>query len=428
MLSPDRVPSSGRIPQAAGRPLTMYRSLAPVPTVDEPRAWISEPPAGEPAAGPSRVVELQSLRGIMALIVLISHCSLVYTMPEGPRVAIDALVNPRAAVTFFFVLSGYVLQMALARRPATLASTAGFYVRRVFRLVPLVMVVSLLALSVTAPLLVDIPLSSPWFKVTVGPQELTALQLVLAFFALSPVLVPTTWTIFVEAIGSLFLPAHSWVGTRFRFGTATILGALLALTVAISFAGSLHSARFLVYFAAGAFLYTHGHRWEAALRLRPPVAMGLVWLSALLLFGFRSLWFLAVDGRLAPLAVDYNNLWIGLMEGLFACTLLAGVVAMKDGIRGLSHRRVVQLGDLSFGIYLLHFPVMSALAWGLYRAFGVGGGAPLAHTSLLLGLTLAVVLPLSWLAYRWIELPGIAAGRAVSSLLAQGGAQARSSQ
>jgi peptidoglycan/LPS O-acetylase OafA/YrhL len=133
-----------------------------------------------------------------------------------------------------------------------------------------------------------------------------------------------------------------------------------------------------------------------------------------MLFGFRTLWFLAFDQRLVPVVIEFFNLWRGVAEGLFACLLIAAVVAAEGGVHWLRHPRAALTGDLSFGIYLFHFPVMWLVAWGLYRLFGISGTSPLLHTSLLLGLTLLVVFPLSWLGYRWVERPGILAGRALS--------------
>lgn len=351
----------------------------------------------------------------MAAIVVVSHCSLVYALPSGTRIAFDTLFNPRAAVTFFFVLSGYVLQLALERGPTSLSSTGGFYLRRLLRLIPLVVVVTAFAWVVTELLAVDLPSDSAWFGAATAPPAIRSFEILLAFFALSPVLVPTTWTIFVEMIGSSLLPVQNWARIRLRWGGEILLVLMLALTVTISFTGSLHSARFLVYFAAGAVLYNRRQRWEGLMRQWPRLAVGIMALSALLAFGSRSLWFLAREGALVPLEVDYNNLWVGLLEGLFATILLAGAVTMSGRIEWLRRPQVVRIGDLSFGIYLLHFPVMSALAWGLYRAFGVGGQSPLLHTLLLLGLTWAVVVPASSMAYRWIELPCISAGRRLTS-------------
>jgi len=350
----------------------------------------------------------------MALIVVVSHCSLVYDLPLGARLTIDAVVNPHAAVIFFFVLSGYVLQGSLVRGKATVESAIGFYVRRIFRLVPLVAVVSALALTVTLAL-GEMPVLSGWLKATLDPALVaTPSQIALAFVGLSAVLLPPVWTIMVELLGSLYMPIHHWIQSSIRYGNALAVALLLGLTVAISLAYSDSLLRFLFYFALGAALYAGRASWFPVLRSRPRLSRRVALASVLLLFGFRSLWFLGFDQRLVPVLVDYFNVWRGLLEGLFAALLIASVVAMSGGVRWLRGRGATSTGDLSFGIYLFHFPVMSGVAWALYRLFGTTGASPLADATLLLGLTMLIVYPLSWAAYRWVERPGIEFARTIS--------------
>lgn len=350
----------------------------------------------------------------MALIVVVSHCSLVYDLPLSARLAVDTLVNPHAAVIFFFVLSGYVLQGSLARGDAGLASAAGFYVRRIFRLVPLVVVVTALALAVTL-IVGDVPGLSAWFTATVEPAKGAApVQIGLAFVGLSAVLVPTVWTIVVEVLGSIYMPIHNRMRSWLPQGDLLSMGVLLALTVAISRAPSDNLLRFVFYFALGATLYSRQAQWLSYLSSRPALSRWLAAGAVVMLFGSRTLWFLAFDQRLVPVVIDYFNLWRGLAEGFFACLLIATVVAAKGGIRWLRHPGAALTGDLSFGIYLFHFPVVSLAAWGLNRLFGMSGASPLVDAYLLLGLTLLVVFPVSWLGYRWVERPGILAGRALS--------------
>lgn len=367
------------------------------------------------------VLELQSLRGIMALIVVVSHSSLIYVLQPQARLAIDAVINPHAAVIFFFVLSGYVLQIALSRTKESNHGPQAFYLRRVLRLWPPVLLSSAFAWAVIAFLAIDIPASSEWFADALEPDRLTPIRIVLAFFALSPVLVPPVWTILVEAVGSVYMPIHGWIASRVK--DRSIILFLGAVAIAVEIAGTrsqlVAPASYLIYFAAGASLYTHRNQWLDRLIPNRKLNIILIVVAAFMLFGFRSIWFLVKDGRLVPVYTEYFSVWRGLIEGLSACAGVAGVVALKGEIRILSDPRVAKLGDLSFGIYLLHFPLMSLFAWSLFRLFGWDGSSPGITTLLVLSLTLVAVVPLAWVVNRWIELPSIRIGKRAASALAE---------
>jgi len=59
------------------------------------------------------VPELQSIRGLAALAVLLHHCSFLFVTSSTFHFFAEALFNAHAAVVIFFVLSGYVLVRSL---------------------------------------------------------------------------------------------------------------------------------------------------------------------------------------------------------------------------------------------------------------------------------------------------------------------------
>lgn len=92
--------------------------------------------------------------------------------------------------------------------------------------------------------------------------------------------------------------------------------------------------------------------------------------------------------------------WMHLGICLVLCALTATRTAF---VRLFDHPFVVSLGTISYSIYLWHLPVVELLA---FRVLGTASRPPSASGYfVLLAATLAVVLPLSALSYRWVERP-----------------------
>ena len=83
-----------------------------------------------PVRAGRHVAALDVLRGIAAMMVLLGHCTLVYGLPVQARQVLDIVLNQRAAVLIFFVLSGYVLTYAWLRLREEPRALYRFYLRR----------------------------------------------------------------------------------------------------------------------------------------------------------------------------------------------------------------------------------------------------------------------------------------------------------
>ena len=102
-----------------------------------------------------KLIELEALRGIAAVIVLLHHFLVVVAprlhgrnFPDDPialvRTPLFALVNGTAAVSIFFVLSGFVLTLRAMEQRDWRQIVAGV-VKRWPRLVPLVVTTNILS-------------------------------------------------------------------------------------------------------------------------------------------------------------------------------------------------------------------------------------------------------------------------------------------
>jgi peptidoglycan/LPS O-acetylase OafA/YrhL len=336
---------------------------------------------------PQRNRRLDALRGAGALSVAASHCATAMSpLPlhrlafwqVDPTSATDILLraahvifNGHAAVLLFFVLSGHVLFGSLAtisrRYPIELAA---YGTKRLFRIMPL-LIVSTLAIAILDHL--------PW-RATIGYMLL-----------LQPL--DVTWTLQVEMIGSLlvFVALLAW---RWRPVT---LAALLALTLVISI------GCYQNYLLRALPAFVLGCAVGSMMSYRRPTS-GLFWAGLVILL-------------LADLAFSKGaaSQLVAIIGATFAIAN-----ASAPGGRFLEGRFIQWAGRLSYSIYLLH-PLGRALASRIFDALGIDLHSlpTVAGFLLLVFLSFAMTLPLAQLAYRYIERPGIAAGRRIAHRLLQ---------
>jgi len=113
-----------------------------------------------------------------------------------------------------------------------------------------------------------------------------------------------------------------------------------------------------------------------------------------------------------------------LVEGIAAFVLI-GVLASEHGrIRLLRSRWAVWLGNVSYSLYLVHFPVTILVAKILSRAFSTTTSATIA-AAVLIPLALTISFGLAFLLYRFVEIPSIALGKKFSKRLTLSNAPVR---
>lgn len=362
-----------------------------------------------PARAGRHVAALDVLRGIAAMVVLLGHCTLVYGLPVEARQVLDIALNQRAAVLIFFVLSGYVLTYAWLRLRDEPHPYVRFYARRGFRLLPALWIVSAFA----AALLVAFPLSpdahglSPWFHASyVQPSPLIAVRALLAID--NGIVLPPNWTILVELIGSFLLPFLAvGMASRWRLGLLVALG-LISLPLAELWSRTSIMV-FMLQFAAGCGLALHPPTTRIAPRIYAVVGLALLFLS-------RPLLWLAITGTLQPIEYRINAALPALFETAGAVLLIAALASGRADKTILAARPMRALGHWSYGIYLIHFPVLRLAAYMLPTM------RPIPATLLLAVVTVAITCLLASLLFRFVEAPGIALGKRLS--LAPAGARA----
>jgi peptidoglycan/LPS O-acetylase OafA/YrhL len=186
------------------------------------------------------VARLESLRGVAALTVAVAHSFRVFPAEGAQGVAmnwIDRVFNGNAAVTLFFVLSGYVLGMSLRHAGIFSARLMGtFGVRRFLRIYPVFLFSTLVVVGcVWSSTRWNWPLPA-WFSSGKGfesdvlqPGHSPGVSTIISNLLLwNPSLNPVTWTLGIELRCSLLLPLlHWWSGVLSRRGRVLLLLALV---------------------------------------------------------------------------------------------------------------------------------------------------------------------------------------------------------
>lgn len=353
----------------------------------------------------SRVVALDGLRALAALVVVFTHAAgavgktpwqalALYQSPLAP------LLNATGAVHVFFVLSGYCLT-ASALRAADPHRLLPFWLRRVARIhIPYVAAVLLTWLASTWLYPDPVAGVSPWMRDLLRIRgSFAELLPYLRFPGAAGGLLPQGWTLEVEMQLSLLMPFLAWFAARVHWSALVLVClALLALSEALYGA-----QRYALDFAAGIALFLERERlaaWLARLPRGVALAAGLLGLVVLSL---------PVYLRLEALAPRLGAL-------LFACGATLLVLASDHAAplrRFLTVRPIAFLGRVSYSIYLLHFLLLALCTPLLGDGVGLAGGVAFVAWVALLSCALAP------LGYYGVERPGIRAGNAACRWLAR---------
>jgi len=337
--------------------------------------------------------ELQALRGLAALCVLVHHALRILGPVKWAEWVAEVLLNAHAAVVIFFVLSGFVLSKSLLSRGFNRDELFGYYIRRIFRIYPALWASCTLGLLYFAFVRsIPAPHFASWAAAHYDPSVFNVRTLLLSYLALFPFLDPPLWTILVELACSAMLPALLFLFLRKRW---TIVPSLALLALA-TFAEQ-HSIRGILtnffHFGLGAAIALLGTQRMS--RGWP------VWLALTVLVFFRQLY-----------PWTYNAAVPSLIEGLMAAMVISGII--NGSFHALSHSWLQRLGDISYSVYLLHLPIAYATARVL-DFYVFGPELPQSGPLILVVATLLITLPLAALSYRFIELPGVVLGKNILS-------------
>lgn len=377
----------------------------------------SEKTSDERSTG--RMVPLEAIRGIAAVIVVVYHGFLSFAphvMAGGNRPAQilrefgTGLVNGGAAVSMFFVLSGFVLSLPFARGNGFRRSFTAIFKRwpRLAGMTALATLFAWLLIEVSGKtyLIAGHAAHAPWL-VTHGNSPLNdhyaltwydALQEgAISVFTLGHVHFDSAlWTMRIE----LFCSIAVFLLAPFIF---MLRGWVLRMTLLIGgsiLAGTSFPFTYMADFLCGMALAVFAS--EGKLPQLTGVGASILFAIALFSFGFRgSQHFLVYEPVRALLPAGDSNHYVW---DCGAVAIMIAVLGYRPLYGFLSQPWAAWLGVLSFPIYVVHEPILLSLGAASFlhgiALFGRSGGAALAVT-VSVAASVACAIPLAWADRRW---------------------------
>ena len=353
---------------------------------------------------------LDGLRGVAAILVLIYHIFEGFAFAESTNGEgsglITTLNHGHIAVDFFFILSGFVISYAYDDRWGKM-SLGGFFKRRLIRLHPMLImgaVVGMISFLLTG--------CQQWSG-DVTPISWVMIALLLTIFMVPALpglpyevrgngemfpLNGPMWSLFFEYIGNIL---YALVIRRLSTKLLAVLTAILGVLHAWIFVGDLSG-----YDSVGiGWTIDTINFWGGLVRMLFPFSMGMLlartfkprevkgafWICSAMLIAVFAVPYIAKSG-----AISLNSLYeVVCIAVIFPFIVWLG--ACGKGGDNYTGRINNFLGELSYPLYIVHYPIMYIFYKWLIenRCYTLGDT---------LGLSALVVLSSVALAYACLKL------------------------
>jgi peptidoglycan/LPS O-acetylase OafA/YrhL len=369
----------------------------------------------DPVPGRAHYFWIDALRGIAAIIVLISHVSIFglygyeHTLATWPPTRI--LSAGHQAVILFFVISGFALYLLFERLAHVRARWLTFIFVRFLRLYPPYLASLLLALLVVnAPALfgsVPPPGAPSIASGHLTPGTLIGHLLMIGKFDVEAIN-PPIWTLVYEARLSLLFPIIYWLVAKADWRPLAAMGAIWLADIGYSAAcdlrylaedpvlySTMRTAGLSSTFFIGAIVAKH--RIEIAGWIstrRPRVILSLLLLSIVVfMYSYGYSW----PQRTSQTVRHLAEAFAAAASAFFIALAISVPAPAKRGMLGF-------LGTISYSLYLVHQVAIMAVVLVFYGSFP----APALWV-----ISIAASIGLAWLFYLAVEKPSKAAARTV---------------
>jgi peptidoglycan/LPS O-acetylase OafA/YrhL len=353
---------------------------------------------GDGASVQHKIVELESIRGLAALLVVFFHIPAWNALTHN----VTFIRNGYLMVDLFFVLSGFVIYRAYAHRLTSLKLLAEFQFLRFGRLFP----VHLLFLS----LFLGIEIAKYLAAISLGIRSSNS----------TPFL-QNSWTAFFE---QLFLVHAIWpTGNTATFNNAAwsisteFYTYLLFGTIALCF-NRFRNLMFALLAAAaiGLLIVGSADRYSWLLRCEAGFFIGCLTAFAFEKIDRRFVWLpplVSVGALVVFLMVKTNPVYDPLIY-LLTSMLILSIVLTESGKTVLQSKWLVWLGTISYSLYMSHWLIV----WSFNQVFRVifkrpeivvdGVTVPqlsLVETVLASAVMIGIIFIVSQIVYSAVEAP-----------------------
>ena len=330
---------------------------------------------------------LTGMRWVAAFMVFGLHIQNLGFFKEGrgSKIVDTAFAAGAVGVSFFFILSGFVLTWSA--RPGE--NPLRFWRRRLARIYPLHFVTALIALILAVTIgLTQIP--STFALVS----NLLVIQSWSHDYSVYQSLNKVSWTLTCEVLFYVSFPLLAWLIRKLNFrwtAVVTAVSALAVVALAVFDWKTGSSADFYFYAPVRLPEFTLGIGLARLVMFNRWRGPGLEVSLAITLIGY----FMA---KAVPSA--FGNTCVTLLG--FSLLIPAAALADVRGTESFWRRPgIVRLGELSFAFYMIHMLVMETTRKLLPQFSSVGTASGIVVSAVLF----VICLGLAWLLYEYVEQP-----------------------
>jgi len=344
---------------------------------------------------PGYIPQFDGLRGAAILLVLIGHSGFLEALPH-----LGGLQYARFGVDLFFVLSGFLITGILLDSKGTEHYFRNFYARRALRIWPLYYFLLFLVFAVA-------PLFRPSMRATaagIWPAFAFYVQnIALVRHETYPFALGATWSLAVEEQFYLTWPLLVFLLKRKTLAivSVSLVGVSLSLRLAFHFLGA---ASGFVHFFTLSRLDAIAFGTLAALWLRSPNCTLSRWRAVACQFLGLGLAGIVA----ARMLMHRNSSSVGYTFLAIAFTGLLGLALTSDGRidllgRVLSSGWLRYIGKVSYGIYLLHYPIF--VLWARFLRTETFCQTDVARNLLAFAGQMALAIVVAAISWRLFERP-----------------------